>query len=195
MIRRPPRSTLFPYTTLFRSRRSRSARCSRRGPAGPEWRRSASPAGERRSPGSGRGSKAERTAGTRCRRQPNRRTGSLSGAEQRVSYDTPFETAARGQHNSGSSAQHRGNQGPQEPHQGSGIARQDAQRLANEQDKNTGKGRRRSGQNRALAAVRLGGQQRAGAGQQVGGRLGHGQRAESGGKRGELIQFGGTGST
>src|SRR3712207_9021419 len=24
MIRRPPRSTLFPYTTLFRSRRSRS---------------------------------------------------------------------------------------------------------------------------------------------------------------------------
>src|SRR4051812_49812997 len=30
MIRRPPRSTLFPYTTLFRSRTSRSARRSRR---------------------------------------------------------------------------------------------------------------------------------------------------------------------
>src|SRR3989442_5275891 len=30
MIRRPPRSTLFPYTTLFRSRRSRRA------PAAPE---------------------------------------------------------------------------------------------------------------------------------------------------------------
>src|SRR3712207_8555113 len=30
MIRRPPRSTLFPYTTLFRSPRS-SARYSRRG--------------------------------------------------------------------------------------------------------------------------------------------------------------------
>src|SRR2546422_4612932 len=30
MIRRPPRSTLFPYTTLFRSRgRSRGASCSR----------------------------------------------------------------------------------------------------------------------------------------------------------------------
>src|SRR2546426_7603615 len=30
MIRRPPRSTLFPYTTLFRStdRRSRSPRCT-----------------------------------------------------------------------------------------------------------------------------------------------------------------------
>src|SRR3712207_8981965 len=26
MIRRPPRSTLFPYTTLFRSRRTRSGR-------------------------------------------------------------------------------------------------------------------------------------------------------------------------
>src|SRR5215510_16186341 len=30
MIRRPPRSTLFPYTTLFRSWRSWSARLSRR---------------------------------------------------------------------------------------------------------------------------------------------------------------------
>src|SRR3989442_9327963 len=28
MIRRPPRSTLFPYTTLFRSQRSHQARCS-----------------------------------------------------------------------------------------------------------------------------------------------------------------------
>src|SRR5256885_13263461 len=30
MIRRPPRSTLFPYTTLFRSRRRRDARLARR---------------------------------------------------------------------------------------------------------------------------------------------------------------------
>src|SRR3712207_8397499 len=29
MIRRPPRSTLFPYTTLFRSRRRRSRRSGR----------------------------------------------------------------------------------------------------------------------------------------------------------------------
>src|SRR2546429_3754080 len=29
MIRRPPRSTLFPYTTLFRSRRVVSLRCRR----------------------------------------------------------------------------------------------------------------------------------------------------------------------
>src|SRR5258708_21952421 len=41
MIRRPPRSTLFPYTTLFRSgsrrrrpRRRRGSRSSPRGPAG-----------------------------------------------------------------------------------------------------------------------------------------------------------------
>src|SRR3712207_7420122 len=32
MIRRPPRSTLFPYTTLFRS--DRDARDGRRGPGG-----------------------------------------------------------------------------------------------------------------------------------------------------------------
>src|SRR5574340_1560817 len=31
MIRRPPRSTLFPYTTLFRSRRGRGRACARRG--------------------------------------------------------------------------------------------------------------------------------------------------------------------
>src|SRR2546430_17305779 len=30
MIRRPPRSTLFPYTTLFRSRRGRDARLGNR---------------------------------------------------------------------------------------------------------------------------------------------------------------------
>src|SRR2546422_5865342 len=43
MIRRPPRSTLFPYTTLFRSRlgradRSGGGRTSRAGPAGPACR-------------------------------------------------------------------------------------------------------------------------------------------------------------
>src|SRR5260370_10853666 len=35
MIRRPPRSTLFPYTTLFRSRYSRSSTCS--APAHHRW--------------------------------------------------------------------------------------------------------------------------------------------------------------
>src|SRR5579884_4091363 len=39
MIRRPPRSTLFPYTTLFRSRRRRGGR----DPAGPRLRRARRP--------------------------------------------------------------------------------------------------------------------------------------------------------
>src|SRR3989449_4785361 len=35
MIRRPPRSTLFPYTTLFRSNGLRCRECGRRYPATP----------------------------------------------------------------------------------------------------------------------------------------------------------------
>src|SRR2546429_6327194 len=34
MIRRPPRSTLFPYTTLFRSKKSRREAASARAPPG-----------------------------------------------------------------------------------------------------------------------------------------------------------------
>src|SRR3712207_9293935 len=41
MIRRPPRSTLFPYTTLFRSRPFR--RCDGRGSARPDSRSTARP--------------------------------------------------------------------------------------------------------------------------------------------------------
>src|SRR5688500_20255459 len=36
MIRRPPRSTLFPYTTLFRSSHRKPVRCSRRRSHGSE---------------------------------------------------------------------------------------------------------------------------------------------------------------
>src|SRR5882762_10811995 len=51
MIRRPPRSTLFPYTTLFRSRRGRQpgAAPARRG-ARPRQRRGARPDRGRRDP-------------------------------------------------------------------------------------------------------------------------------------------------
>src|SRR2546430_6215413 len=38
MIRRPPRSTLFPYTTLFRSHLVPPAPCDRRTPATPPQR-------------------------------------------------------------------------------------------------------------------------------------------------------------
>src|SRR3712207_9021732 len=37
MIRRPPRSTLFPYTTLFRSRRSSSSACVNPGVVGTRY--------------------------------------------------------------------------------------------------------------------------------------------------------------
>src|SRR3712207_7006007 len=55
MIRRPPRSTLFPYTTLFRSRsgdrsRREAARRARpRAPAAPDRRRPGQPAEQVRS--------------------------------------------------------------------------------------------------------------------------------------------------
>src|SRR2546430_10296030 len=39
MIRRPPRSTLFPYTTLFRSRQGEQAQPGRRREGGVEGRR------------------------------------------------------------------------------------------------------------------------------------------------------------
>src|SRR2546430_13390536 len=41
MIRRPPRSTLFPYTTLFRSRRGHGRGRTRRAVGGPGVRRRA----------------------------------------------------------------------------------------------------------------------------------------------------------
>src|SRR5258708_31854217 len=64
MIRRPPRSTLFPYTTLFRSRRSEpspSGRCS--GNASGE-----SPTGDTRDSSIGTAPAAEPGRLSRCRR-------------------------------------------------------------------------------------------------------------------------------
>src|SRR2546430_10719839 len=63
MIRRPPRSTLFPYTTLFRSSREpRGPPSTQRSIGHAEcWRASSRPDGARRL-GSGRG----------CRRRPPR---------------------------------------------------------------------------------------------------------------------------
>src|SRR5690348_11896381 len=53
MIRRPPSSTLFPYTTLFRS--GRSARAGRRDrPRRRPWRRRADRGARRRARGDGR---------------------------------------------------------------------------------------------------------------------------------------------
>src|SRR3712207_6897692 len=66
MIRRPPRSTLFPYTTLFRSRsRSRSVRPPR--PRRPPSRRERSslPTGKRPSPPSSPALSCDRAGGRR----------------------------------------------------------------------------------------------------------------------------------
>src|SRR2546426_6292117 len=49
MIRRPPRSTLFPYTTLFRSRRSLRHRLGTAGVPPPAWAR-ATPRARRYAP-------------------------------------------------------------------------------------------------------------------------------------------------
>src|SRR5256885_12308641 len=49
MIRRPPRSTLFPYTTLFRSRRPALPDVHRRHPQGPVLPRHLHPLGDRKS--------------------------------------------------------------------------------------------------------------------------------------------------
>src|SRR2546422_4571698 len=47
MIRRPPRSTLFPYTTLFRSPLHAARRPGEAGPPDPDDRRAARPLGHR----------------------------------------------------------------------------------------------------------------------------------------------------
>src|SRR3712207_7454799 len=60
MIRRPPRSTLFPYTTLFRSLRVRNWSAAHHGCAG-----SAVPGGRKRRP-----AHAEHGREGRCRRVP-----------------------------------------------------------------------------------------------------------------------------
>src|SRR3712207_7407919 len=59
MIRRPPRSTLFPYTTLFRSWRRRGRRGG--APRHPAWRSAgcSRPRPGRRRVGAGRGSRSE----------------------------------------------------------------------------------------------------------------------------------------
>src|SRR5438067_8280123 len=62
MIRRPPRSTLFPYTTLFRSDRFRDARESR----------------VRQS--------TRRTRGPRQRRRPDRKSTRLNSSHVSISY-------------------------------------------------------------------------------------------------------------
>src|SRR5688572_32626947 len=66
MIRRPPRSTLFPYTTLFRSRLARTTELSRADPRRDRMGRSR----DARSDPSERGCRASREASRASRYRP-----------------------------------------------------------------------------------------------------------------------------
>src|SRR5688572_32521444 len=70
MIRRPPRSTLFPYTTLFRSAAAPFARRRRSG----------------RRAGRDRGGDAPRPSPRTARRRPDRKSTRLNSSHSQISY-------------------------------------------------------------------------------------------------------------
>src|SRR3712207_7417721 len=76
MIRRPPRSTLFPYTTLFRSRRDRTGG----GPC-----RVAGTGGTRGRPGAADASAARRRH-RRLHLRPDRKSTRLNSSHANISY-------------------------------------------------------------------------------------------------------------
>src|SRR3712207_7113220 len=88
MIRRPPRSTLFPYTTLFRSRpraaRRRGARVLRGQDAGERSLRE--PAGGRDPGEGGAAPEACGAAGLRARRPGDRKSTRLNSSHANISY-------------------------------------------------------------------------------------------------------------
>src|SRR5437773_6569106 len=86
MIRRPPRSTLFPYTTLFRSRAWGSSRGRERGRGGRGARGApAPPRGDR--PSRGRRER-RRPRGRRCSRprRRDRKSTRLNSSHITISY-------------------------------------------------------------------------------------------------------------
>src|SRR5256885_11814902 len=88
MIRRPPRSTLFPYTTLFRSAgltevHERVERCGRSDPDGEEPFR-ASPACSAQVEGQGRGRQGQRAEADHHRR--DRKSTRLNSSHLVISY-------------------------------------------------------------------------------------------------------------
>src|SRR3712207_8661018 len=82
MIRRPPRSTLFPYTTLFRSRHARVHRALKRG-AAPGRRRESGLTLAARGRG-GRGTK--RSRGGRSNPDRDRKSTRLNSSHANISY-------------------------------------------------------------------------------------------------------------
>src|SRR3712207_8508708 len=91
MIRRPPRSTLFPYTTLFRSEPSSAAGGGRGGrlphsPGGPDQRRAPRRGRDLRRPSRrGRGQAATGDPGRRPRDR-DRKSTRLNSSHANISY-------------------------------------------------------------------------------------------------------------
>src|SRR5688572_31116072 len=86
MIRRPPRSTLFPYTTLFRSRRGQQPR---RGLHGGDRRRARDGGRDRRGAarGESRASRRRREQGARERALIlDRKSTRLNSSHSQISY-------------------------------------------------------------------------------------------------------------
>src|SRR3712207_8635070 len=83
MIRRPPRSTLFPYTTLFRSRLRRLLH--REGPPFGRGRRAAG-AGPYGSRGGGAGSDHDSGPDSAHRAQRDRKSTRLNSSHANISY-------------------------------------------------------------------------------------------------------------
>src|SRR6266542_1668699 len=93
MIRRPPRSTLFPYTTLFRSRRCRPRRTRPRPPRpNQRCRRSAgSPPARSQSRPAGAGAPGGRRKRPAATRPPRPGASPAAGAARALSYSAPEE--------------------------------------------------------------------------------------------------------
>src|SRR3712207_7520190 len=88
MIRRPPRSTLFPYTTLFRSERDRDGQDESGGsdPAAAR-QRNAAPRGEPSDHGQHDASERQGAAGeVPLRRQQDRKSTRLNSSHANISY-------------------------------------------------------------------------------------------------------------
>src|SRR5438477_2110004 len=80
MIRRPPRSTLFPYTTLFRSGEGKRERPRRAGARGGRGGRGGGPRG------AGRGGRMRRGGAGREARGRDRKSTRLNSSHMSISY-------------------------------------------------------------------------------------------------------------
>src|SRR3712207_7647729 len=88
MIRRPPRSTLFPYTTLFRSSRRARAACRRGGAAAGHPARPSAGGGAagRGAHGPGRGAPRVQLCAVVLSRGQDRKSTRLNSSHANISY-------------------------------------------------------------------------------------------------------------